>query len=340
MNLPVKRIWLGLMATLFLATCNLPQEEAIGGGDVIMVLSEDENWEIAEPILTGSLGRIVRTPQNESLYEFVRITPDQLEANLKIKNLVILTRLEVHSEISGQVRSMLPDSTLNRIRESQTGIYLRANAYAAGQALMIVAAKNPPDLRNRLRENQDAIFNFFENKFLEREEAFVYRSGEQREMAEGYYEKYGWYLRMMHTFVEIVDNPAQQFVWWGRDLPIRWLTISWMDPVDTLDLQASAHVLLERTYGTLLSDVQLNRDYLLEEEVWFKEYSAYRLSGLWESKEEVKGGPFAGYVFYEPEKDRIYFLNGLVFAPDRRKVPYIRQLETIMHSFATQPYEE
>jgi len=320
--------------------CDLPQEGAIGPDDEIVILCEDENFEIAEPILNETLGRTIITPQNESLYQFRRIVPEELTANLKAKNLIILTRLEVHSEISGQVRSILPDSTLTKVREHPNGYYLVENAYADGQVLLIIAAKSPPDLRNRLKRNQDEIFAFFERVFFRRQMDFIYRSGEQVEMAESYHHRYGWYLRMMHDFVEIENNPKKQFVWIGRDFPFRWITVAWTDPVDSLELEQQTLSFLRRTYGRLLEDVSLNEDYLLVSEEWLGSYSAMKYTGLWEHRNEVKGGPFVAYGFYEPVKDRIYMLTGLVYAPDRRKVPYIRQLASILHTFTHEVYEE
>jgi hypothetical protein len=324
---------------VMLTGCNLPQEEAIGADDEIVVLTEDENWELAEPILEKALGQIIMTPQKEPLYEFRRIGPDELQDNLKIKNLIILTRLEVSSRISGMVKSMLPDTTLKRVRNDKSAVYLRENAYAAGQVLLIVPAQDPPDLRKRLSVNSRKIFETFERQFMLRQEAFIYRSGEQFDLAQSYLDQYGWYLRMAHTYIPIQNNPAERFVWWGREFPFRWLSVSWATPSDSMDLESAGRKLMERTYSNLLDDVRINPDFLKVEEVWLKNYAAYRFSGLWEHTTDVKGGPFVGYAFYEPEKDRIYYLNGLVFAPDRRKMPYLRQLEVILQTFDTKAYE-
>ncbi len=251
---------------------------------------------------------------------------------------MILTRLEEKSKITPQVRSMLPDSTIRNIRDNPKGFYYQGDAYAAGQALIVVVGKSRADLRNRLEINQDQIFNFIEHKMYERNTAFIYRSGEQFELAEKYYDQYGFYLRMMHDYVEIENNPKNKLVWLGRDFPYRWLSVTWAEPTDsTLEYQLDK--LLTSTFGRKLKDVQLNRDYLTSESIWFKQYSAYKYYGLWESKLEVKGGPFIAYGFYEPVKDRIYLIMGLVYAPEKAKLPYIRQMETIIRTFSTEKFE-
>jgi hypothetical protein len=331
-------IILGIGLSLFTA-CEKPQDPAVGYDHIITVVCDDENWTVAEPILNETLGKVYDTPQAENLYSFHRIEPGDLPLNIKNKNLLIITRLEVYSEVTGQVRSMLPDSVITRIRERPTGYYYQEDAYAKGQALVMVVAKSYADLRNRLSTNQDQIFNFVEKKMYERNTAFVYRSGEQFEMAQAYYDEHGYYLRMMHDYVEIENSVDNKVVWLGRDFPYRWLSVSWTTPDDSTELETQLDKLLEDTYQNRLGNISINVDYTSSEEIWFKAYSAVKYNGLWESNEDLKGGPFIAYGFYEPGKDRLYLLSGVIHAPEKLKIPYIRQMETIFHTFDTKPYE-
>ena len=252
---------------------------------------------------------------------------------------MILTRLEVYSEVTPRVRSMLPDSTITRIWEDPHGYYYQEDAYAQGQALIVVAGNTVLDLANRLRVNQDQIFEFFERKLFERNTAFVYRSGEQFELAESYFDQYGYYLRMMHDYVEITNSPEKQLVWLGRDFPYRWLSVSWKTPDDSTELEVQLDNLLKNTFEEKMGTIRLNQDHQSREAFWFQQYSAFKYYGLWESKEEIKGGPFIAYGFYEPVKDRIYLLSGVIHAPQKDKIPYLRQMETIFRTFGTEIYE-
>ncbi len=329
----------GILILLTLGSCERPKEAAIGYDDVITVVCDERNWEACEPILAQTLGKVFQTPPTETLYSFRRISPNDLNTNILNKNLMILTRLEENSKVTPQVRSMLPDSTINNLRNNPRGIYYQGDVYAKGQALVVVVGNSLGDLRNRLEINQDKIFNFIEHKMYERSTAFIYRSGEQFELAQKYHDAYGFYIRMMHDYVEIENKPKDNLVWLGRDFPYRWLVVTWVEPSDST-LEYQLHELLTKTFGGRLKDIKLNRDYLTVESIWFKQYSAYKYYGLWESKLEVKGGPFIAYGFYEPVKDRIYLVSGIVNAPEKAKMPYIRQMETIIRTFDTNVFEE
>jgi len=339
----VKQVSYYIIITLFLLgvllSCTRPKDAAVGYDQVITVVCDDWNWEACEPILAQTLGRVYQTPPTETLYSFQRISPEALNANIKNKNLLILTRLEEQSGITPQVRSMLPDTTIAHMRNNPKGFYYQGDVYAEGQALVVVIGSSRGDLRNRLEVNQKTIFDFIEHKMFQRQTAFIYRSGEQFELAQKYFDQYGFYLRMMHDYVEIENRPKNKMLWLGRDFPYRWLTVTWATPTDsTLEFQLDR--LVNETFGRRLKDVRLNKAYLTSEPFWFKQYSAYKYYGLWESKQEVKGGPFMAYGFYEPVKDRIYLLSGIVHAPEKAKLPYLRQMETIFRTFDTVPYEE
>lgn len=334
----IKHLSWGIFLLLFMAGCEQPKKNAIGYDHLITVVCDEENWAICEPALSKSLGKIYKTPRTEPLYTFQRIDADDLELNLHNKNLMVLSQLEVHSEVTGQVRAMLPDTTITRIRESRNGYFYGKHAYAQGQALVIVLGKSPGDLKRRLEVNETKIFNFIEQTMFERNTAFVYRSGEQFEMADKYFEEHGYYLRMMHDYVEIENSDEKSMVWLGRDHPYRWLSVSWTTPNDSVDVDEQLKTLLFDTYENRMGSVQINEDVFQVESIWLQQYAANRYYGLWEHKEEVKGGPFIAYGFYEPVADRLYLLSGIVHAPDKEKMPYIRQMETIFKTFSTERF--
>jgi hypothetical protein len=47
------------------------------------------------------------------------------------------------------------------------------------------------------------------------------------------------------------------------------------------------------------------------------------------------GGPFVNYTFYDQTTDRVYMLDGSVFAPDNDKLDLLRQMEVMARTFRT-----
>ena len=44
--------------------------------------------------------------------------------------------------------------------------------------------------------------------------------------------------------------------------------------------------------------------------------------GLWESIDDAKGGPFQGYIFYDYENDRTFYISYIVFNPEEKSILY------------------
>ena len=50
-------------------------------------------------------------------------------------------------------------------------------------------------------------------------------------------------------------------------------------------------------------------------------------------RDRAKGGPFQGYLFYDDESDRTFYITYLVYNPGGRKAFYIRQMDLIARTF-------
>jgi hypothetical protein len=92
----------------------------------------------------------------------------------------------------------------------------------------------------------------------------------------------------------------------------------------------------------------INIDYrrsLETEQVTFLDRYGYESRGLWymavpvEGSDELRpvggGGPFINYTFYDQATDRVYMLDGSVYAPDFDKLSFIRHMEVMARTFRT-----
>ena len=121
-----------------------------------------------------------------------------------------------------------------------------------------------------------------------------------------------------------------------RLLPERWLFVRWIDSIDTTGLN-SEWVLAERErigkkyYG---GDSVVD-DYLYSFRSDFLGRPAVITTGLWENEEKVKGGVFKNYTFYDEYTKRLYMIDLAVHAPGEDKLPYLRRLDIMAHTFRT-----
>jgi len=333
-------IILMVMGLLYLNSCVKQKQRALGREDKILVFAEPETYQAVEDALNKHIGRTIKTPQTEQYYYFQRYDADVFDKLRNRKNIMFISHLEVYSPITRLVKGMLADSLRRKLLADPDLYFAAYNVYADGQALLILLGKNPQDLRRRI-ENQGArIFRFFDTAQRRRQTRFLYRLGEQKDLEERFKQEHGFYFRVIHDFIVIKDDPQKHFLWLGRDYPFRWFTIYWEPLNAPASPDSLSQVMLKWTLGTLLPDVREHPGTTRRRDDWVGSYSAIRFDGLWEHKEEAKGGPFFSLIFYEPEHQRMVCITGLVFAPDRLKLPYLRQLEVMAMTYRGSPPEE
>jgi len=57
--------------------------------------------------------------------------------------------------------------------------------------------------------------------------------------------------------------------------------------------------------------------------------------GLWELNIKGMGGPFVNYFFYDEKTQRIYMIDGSIYAPRYYKRNLIQQMDVTLQSFKT-----
>ena len=58
----------------------------------------------------------------------------------------------------------------------------------------------------------------------------------------------------------------------------------------------------------------------------------FEARGLWEMEGDMMGGPFVSHVRFDSESQKIIITEGFVFAPEKKKRPYIRELEAALQT--------
>jgi hypothetical protein len=69
------------------------------------------------------------------------------------------------------------------------------------------------------------------------------------------------------------------------------------------------------------------------QEMLFGELRAMQARGIWRMEKDFMGGPFVTYLIPDPDKKRIIFIDGFVYAPGQKKRFEMRKLDTVFSSF-------
>ena len=279
------------------------------------------------------------TPEPEPYFELEYKDPSSFN-DLKNSHNIVIASLFTPPDSTGDplVRLFLPSDQLEMAIRGENQIFATNDYFARGQVIGILAGNTEEDLSRSVRERGRWLYDRFDSAFIQRQRKYVFRELEQKKLSRRFEKEYGWSMRIQHDYVIIREKPEKNFVWLGRSFPYRWLTVNWIEnpAAKTLDAQTVSE--LVRSYPDLFfEDIAFSDEYGNVEKTMLKEWTAWRVEGLWEHKKEVIGGPFVAYLFYDGATDRLFHVNFIVHYPGRKKIVLLRQMETMVHTFSVPP---
>lgn len=78
--------------------------------------------------------------------------------------------------------------------------------------------------------------------------------------------------------------------------------------------------------------MSMNKDYVYSCNITCDGHFVHEVRGLWRMENDMMGGPFVSYTQVDTLTNRVIVTEGFVFAPDKKKRPYIRELEAALQT--------
>jgi hypothetical protein len=209
-----------------------------------------------------------------------------------------------------------------------------------------LTAPTMQELEFNILQNKDNFLYAFQKISDKRLYASLYNAKyEQKDIEAKFLKNYGWIIYVQADFKLALDKPQDNFVWLrrspGSDME-RWIFVHWIENASPEYLNADSvkairNRLTEKFY--LTSDnkahVVIAQDYFTINEVNFQGRYALFTQGLWDLNIKGMGGPFINYTFYDEASNRVYMLDGSVYAPKYYKRNLIHQMDVTLQSFMT-----
>jgi hypothetical protein len=316
---------------------------------------EDEIFVVADSVeyveILGSLQSVfekeIYTPQPEKLFALKRMSVNQLNNNNRYKNIVIAAPLTSGSRTSEYIKAIVDSLVEAKLASDSTFIVIKDDLWAKNQIVAVIAANTVEELNAKILDNADDLLYTFQKKSDDRLFNNLYNPTYEQIKIEGEFLKdYGWVIYVQADYVVAINKPEDNFVWLrrspGTDME-RWIFVYWID-------NASPDYLVEDSIKTIRnrvtkefyetsddkSYVVVAEDYFVVKEVNFNGRYALFTQGLWELNIKGMGGPFVNYFFYDEDTQRIYMIDGSVYAPKYYKRNLIQQMDVTLQSFRTE----
>ncbi|HEB83826.1 MAG TPA: DUF4837 family protein [Bacteroidetes bacterium] len=313
------------------AGCGVLKRNAVEGDHLVAVVMEGSHAGVIEPLLTRALERPLFTPQPETRFTLRRVPDDSIAEVARWQNIILVGALDSPDPASERVRRMLKGDVLAGVESGEYNVFRKRDVWARGQTVIVLVAATRAKLAAWVDTSGGEIYRLLSEDRDERMRRHLYGSHEPVALSDSLQKAHGWRLRIAHDYGLVASSRSPEYIRLRRRFPDRFITVAWRIGGPE-EVTADTLLAWRNRIGRRFADpVRVNPVLLDIRTTTFNGLPAVEAHGLWETLGSLGGGPFVAYLFHS--KGTLYLLDGAVFAPDRPKELFIRQLEVILHNF-------
>ena len=286
-------------------------------------------------------------PQAEPFFELKHVAPRFLNGVLKsAKNMIFVTTLDNNTRAGKIMKSYYTKESLEKISADESLFYFtRKDNYARGQEILYLFGKDNESLISKLRENKELLRRHFEDIESKRLQTELFKV-EERDLKEVLKDRHNFKMKIPYGY-ELAQDKGN-FIWLRQlDLEIDKTIFIYYEPYTNQEVFKDIIALRSRITEKHLRDIEKNNIYItyqdveevpiVSKEINFKGAFAVETRGLWKTSDSTNGGPFISYTFVDKELNRLYYIEGYVYAPSKDKRNYVRELQAILQTFQGSP---
>jgi len=339
---PVLSGALVLASLLAAGGCGYDEEKPIfmapgSYGDIAIVVSDPNLIGGLEPFQEAFNQEHSFVISREQLFNIDVYPPENWDLCQGYKNILFVWRVGDRGPVEEFLRDQLTDAGEQRAATAAGTLLQLENPFGSYQHAFIAAATDRNSLLSFLRRNAGELRARFEEKSQQRIMRRYRYEGLASDVMNELWRRHRFFLEIPAVFRLNQDAPdGYPGVELMRTGPSRGLTVAWTSSVDP-DLLLSQRILLlefRKELGLKLHNEDIVADSLVWKEDTLGGLRAVRLEGAWTSRSFDGGGPFWSWFVADPEGQRVFCIDALVYAPGMEKMDYFRRLRAIAQTFS------
>lgn len=340
-----------LVVIVFLAGCEGAAEKlkeemlpTAGGeiGEMILVIDSTQ-WkgEIGRELKETFRAPMIGLPQDEPMFSVNKVNPRKLNNLLKsATNMVFVMTLDSKTDQSKTIRRYFTNQSLNKIhQDTSLWMTIRNDEFAKGQVALYLFAKDEATLVRKLDENAGRLRAFFESVEQKRIKKKLYAS-RATEVEKAILESQGVSIQVPFGW-DLAKN-LPNFSW------VRFLEVDremdifiYQQPYTSQSVFDDLPGLRDNITSQFLRDGEKPDLYIMRQEIVpvfqeavnFQGNYAKKARGLWKISDNSGGGPFISYTVVDEASQKLFYIEGYVYAPAGRKKNFVREVDAILSTF-------
>ena len=315
---------------------------AVNGGIGEMLLVMDTSHlklELGEALKNVFLEPFPGLPQAELPFSLTRINYRAF-TNLFKRHKTILFAVPFNDgESRGYMNRVLGNDVVKQIIKSERKIYVKEDVFASGQQIIFLFAKTQKEMAEVLNENKEAIVNIIDKRENERLMKMVYGAGEKKKMSQSLYEKFNYKIRIPKDYRLVKDREDITWLRLAKEETDYNILISKRNYTSETQFDSSyvANWRMEVNKNVNGADTAVNKViqdvFPVERKILSNPEYLLESRGLWKLEDNTMGGPFVSHIRVSEDRKSIYYIEGFIVAPGKKKRELMREIETLMSTF-------
>lgn len=312
--------------------------DAVGSYRKLPVLIDDEEAPELLPLLSEAVEREIITPRHEKFFELHLVDSTRYAWLKNARTSIIIGSLESPGPAGNLIRRSLTPDAVKAIQSNMRWIIVKEDLWAGDQMVVFLTAPTEEALSVQLDLFGDDVFNLINNSVNERVSEWLYSrafgESERYELEDSIARNYGFAIRVPKFWEWEKGSGEEDFLWLRTTEPERWVFV-WHCDMDTsmnYDIAWWRHI-RDSLCAIYYEGDSVAEHYMNLEGAKIGGRPAVEIRSLWENTRKHHGGPIVSYVLSDHITQRVFIIDGAVFAPVIEKEPYLRHVEIVCKSF-------
>lgn len=327
-----------------------PVRVAFGELNQVVVVADDVLLEtaIGDSIQYIFAGPYPLLPQPEPVLDLRFYSPNEFNAaagRREFRNILIFAVLDDETSVAtAMVKRELNQETLDAVRnEKKYTTIVKKDVWAKPQQVIYIVGKSSDDLLEAVRQQSPAIMTRLRSQEAELLNKRVYGGGVAASVEKQIIDAFDIKIKVPAGFITAIYDKEEKFLWMKRQAT-RGL---WNIMVHELDYKSRDQLTAEglkqirNQLGKQFIQSELPNTYMQINDrdlpVITTSYSkkgnyVVESRGIWEIENDFMGGPFISYLYYNPDAEKLIFVDAFVFAPNEEKRDMMQTLDHVLNS--------
>jgi hypothetical protein len=307
---------------------------SIGGRDEVILIAPDE---FKVDSFINQLERVEYYPTEEKVFNVKRVGISEIDRYKLWRNVIIVGNFE-----ESYINDLLGTDAKEELKKGAQ-LFLEKDLWVRLQTAVIITGVSTEETQGLLNRSAATIYRVLREEERERFASVVFMQGYQKKETKKMETLLGASFKIPLGYRLAKDEDG--FMSYIRKNPDRLVTLLYrVEPIknpirfrDSLFLEHfnGDEVVVDSIPITTTEDGAFRYLKLTSlDTVKFKDVKAVQIKGVWKN-DKLKGGPMGGpFVSCIFQKDGIwYFLDGHVFAPGKKKWPFLEEVNIILDTF-------